>query len=330
MLRHLIKGLVTCVPGAYKAFSRATTGGTCSASYCYSVWLRHLVKAHESGLSTNPATVAELGPGDSIGIGLAALVTGARQYHALDIVRFANDESNLTILDDIVALVRRRADIPGDTEWPEVIPRLESYAFPQHILDCQRLDAALAQPRLEAIRASIRRTQTNPLVQYHVPWNDRAVVRPNSVDMIFTQAVLEHVDDLAWTYECLRSWLRPEGFMSNTVDFRCHGTAREWDGHWSYPSLVWKMIRGRRPYLINRQPFSTHERLLRDAGFHLHYFERVRSASTLSRSCLPDPVSMSDDDLTTSCAFMQATPFVAPLHSSRCGSEKDTVGELTT
>ncbi|MBM4372890.1 MAG: hypothetical protein FJ098_14650, partial [Deltaproteobacteria bacterium] len=79
-LRQLLWGIATFVPGV-RFLDRRGTGGTGSARYCYSVWLRHLVLAKDRGLLDQvPATVAELGPGDSIGIGLAALLSGATAY----------------------------------------------------------------------------------------------------------------------------------------------------------------------------------------------------------------------------------------------------------
>lgn len=318
MFRQLAKGFAACVPGVYRAFSRAKTGGTCSASYCYSVWLRHLVRAHLAGLSTCPETVAELGPGDSIGIGLAALVTGAARYYALDIVEFANASTNVAVFDEIVEMVRCRAEIPGDDEWPGIVPRLESYAFPSDILDDNRLTYALRQSRLDSIRSSILAGAGDGFVQYQVPWNSGTVIRPHSVDMILTQAVLEHVDDLAWTYECLHRWLKRDGFMSNTIDFGSHGTANDWDGHWKYSDLTWKIIRGRRPYLINRKPFSTHERMLEGAGFVVHACERHWEQSTMNPARAPSAArSMSPDDLATSRAFMQATPKQHPAQISQ-------------
>src|SRR5450631_2613031 len=80
------------------------TGGTISGRYCYSVWLWHLVYAANSGLQTRPRVVAELGPDDSLGTGIAALLSGAEQYFALDAVSHANAEHNLGILDELVAL----------------------------------------------------------------------------------------------------------------------------------------------------------------------------------------------------------------------------------
>jgi hypothetical protein len=63
--RRLLMGLATYLPGGPRLAVKST-GGTVSARYCYLVWLRHLVLAERSGLSTNPTVVAELGPGDSL------------------------------------------------------------------------------------------------------------------------------------------------------------------------------------------------------------------------------------------------------------------------
>ncbi len=91
-VKQLLYGVATFVPGFKKLRIRGT-GGTISARYCYSVWMRHLVIAKENGLNTSPRIVAELGPGDSLGIGLAALIGGCDRYFAFDIVRFANNIS---------------------------------------------------------------------------------------------------------------------------------------------------------------------------------------------------------------------------------------------
>ncbi len=49
------------------------TGGTVSARYCYSVFMRHRVIAAQYGMIQPPTTVVELGLGDSLGIGLMAI-----------------------------------------------------------------------------------------------------------------------------------------------------------------------------------------------------------------------------------------------------------------
>ena len=120
-IRALAKGLATRVPGL-RAFACRHSGGTESARYCYSVWLRHLVMAGNAGVSTRPERVAELGPGDSFGIGLAGMLSGTDHYLAFDAKPHARVERNLAVFAELVELFSRRAPIPGETEFPEVFP----------------------------------------------------------------------------------------------------------------------------------------------------------------------------------------------------------------
>src|SRR3981081_1310518 len=91
--RSLIVGMATYVPGLRGQTGRRT-GGTVSARYCYSVWSRHLSILQRSGLPTTFKTMVELGPGDSLGIGLAALLSGVERYIALDVVQHASGAQN--------------------------------------------------------------------------------------------------------------------------------------------------------------------------------------------------------------------------------------------
>src|SRR4051812_33985734 len=95
-LRSLMIGMATYVPGVRRLGGRKT-GGTISARYCYSVWPRHLWMLHRSALRIGFDTVIELGPGDSIGIGLAALLSGVQRYIALDVVPYASQATNLQV-----------------------------------------------------------------------------------------------------------------------------------------------------------------------------------------------------------------------------------------
>jgi hypothetical protein len=80
---------------------------------------------------------------------------------------------------------------------------------------------------------------------------------------------MEHVTDLATAYGVLFAMLRPGGWMSHQIDFRAHGTATAWNGHWQYSETAWKLLVGRRPFLINRAPCSTHVERIKAAGFDI-------------------------------------------------------------
>jgi SAM-dependent methyltransferase len=305
-VKAVLSGLATYVPGYDYT---GATGGTSSARYCYSVWLRHLIMAHSSGLPLGiPTSVAELGPGDSIGIGMAALLSGVEQYYALDVVPYSDLKNNLAIFDELVQLFNGRTPVPADDEFPSLNPKLSDYGFPYGLLGEAALNAALRPRRVADIKSSIEHADSaQSRIVYRAPWTDPALIQTSSIDMIYSQAVLEHVNDLPAVYRAMRLWLKPTGIMSHQIDYRCHGKADSWNGHWGYSDVVWKVIVGRRVYLLNRAPHSEHMALLRFAGFDVFTERVVRNASGLPRTRLASRFrTLTDDDLTTSGAFIVA------------------------
>lgn len=306
--KAFLAGLSTYLPG-YDFLH--PTGGTGSARYCYSVWMRHLILglAHRQ-TPRLPAIAAELGPGDSIGIGLAALLSGVERYYALDLVRYTDLRKNLGIFDELVGLFRSRASVPAEDEFPFLFPKLTNYEFPLHLLDSAQLDRALSAQRIEKIKSSLERSaREDSMIVYKAPWSDAAVIREHSVDLIYSQAVLEHVDNLADAYETMHRWLKPQGTMSHQIDFKCHGKADTWNGHWTYSDLAWKLVVGRRPYLLNRVPHSEHVRLLRESRFRIVSDNVIHTPSVLHRTQLARRFrALSEVDLTTSGAFVVAVP----------------------
>lgn len=96
--------------------------------------------------------------------------------------------------------------------------------------------------------------------------------------------------------------------MSHQIDYRSHGKADEWNGHWTYSDAAWKVVVGRRPYLLNRAPHSEHVRLLREAGFDIVAMDLQRAAA-LPRGRLAQRFrDLSNDDLTTCGAYIVAAP----------------------
>lgn len=310
-VRVLAVGLATLIPGVKHLASRRT-GGTVSGRYCYSVWLRYLVKAHACGLSPHPRVVAELGPGDSLGVGMAALISGADRYYGFDVVRYADAERNLAAFDEIVALFQRRAAIPDVAEFPLVRPLLDDYTFPHHILTEDRLAAALHPERLATIRRVLASLPDVPAgdapIQYFAPAYDLAALPERTVDMVFSQTVMEYPEDLHGTYRELHRWLVPGGFMAHDIDFSALGSANNWNGHWAYSDLLWNALCGHRRYrLTNRQPHSAHVGILRALGLAIVCDEPIRDHSGLKRDRLaPRFAALTDEDLVTRTAFIIA------------------------
>jgi hypothetical protein len=250
------------------------TGGTNSARYCYSVWMRHLVRLHETGLKQVPCSMAEFGPGDSLGIGLSAMLSGVDRYYAFELVEFASFATSLPIFEELVDLFTKREPIPDNREFPGVGPAISDFKFPADILTEEVLERTLAKDRIEKIRGLLSDSEAGQAVpndfclKYIVPWENYQGEYPK-VDLIISQAVFEHIDHLDNAYKVMGEILLPSAFMSHTIGFESHGYARKWNGHWGYSDACWRLIRGNRPYLINREPVSTHLTLAGENHFEM-------------------------------------------------------------
>src|SRR5580704_3770590 len=101
----LAKGAATYVPFAYSVLGqkRMMPAGV-TAEYCYRVALKHLLLADEITGNGVPDVVAELGPGDTIGVGIASLLSGASRYIGIDVRRFLDADASRAIARELVAL----------------------------------------------------------------------------------------------------------------------------------------------------------------------------------------------------------------------------------
>ena len=283
-------------------------GKTQNARYCYSVWMRHLVSACATG--GVPKVVAEIGPGRSVGCGIAALLCGAEMYYGFEIVLYSDLASQCGILDEIAALLRQRAPIPDDREFPNVSPKLSDYRFPAHLLTDEALAASLAPERVEAIRRDLMEPENErrAMIRYIAPWFEQGA-GDGICDFLFSQAVLEHVDELDNAYAAMARMLRPGGRMSHQIDLRSHSPSPYWNRQWGYGDRAWRRIRSVRPYYINREPLSTHLALLEKHGFALD-LTRVKEPTgvkTLPRSRLaPRFRGVSDADMRACGVYLVA------------------------
>lgn len=322
----LIVGLATYLPGVPHLSARKT-GGTVSARYCYTVWLRHLCMLHQHSLPTTFETVVELGPGDSLGTGLAAMLSGAERYVALDVVQYADPARNLQMLEDLIALFRNRTPIPDELEFPLVHPPLPSYAFPD-FLTAAHLDAALTSARLGRMHAALTNPGTSPsdarLICYAAPWTVGTIGNA-VVDLVFSQGVLQFVRDLPGTYMGMARWLKPGGVMSHEIPFQSLGITKEWNGHWACSDALWTLATGRRRHANNREPHSTHIALMQRAGCQIVSDERALRRSRISRAQLaPRFHHLTDEDLITSSALMQAVKRASSIVTQHANEQSAT------
>jgi len=299
---HVNKHLLTArlLAGGVKSFlpvrkKYTGTGGSDSARYCYGAWLRHAMVIAEAVPNLRPRIIAELGPGDSLGLGLAALLSGIERYVALDVLAHTNIEANVKMLSVLAALFRARAEIPGEDEFPELYPRVAERRFPVKALTTLGLVPDVGDDRLGAIRQAIVDSNgaapAEAAIRYLCPW-PTASLEPASIDLVVSQAVLQDmdhwtgVDALSTAFEAMSRWLKPGGVMSHQVNLAFPDT-QHWNQHWAYDELTWKVIRGRRPYYVNRVPVSEYLRLCERFGFDLAAVTPVVADGGVPRVKLP-------------------------------------------
>lgn len=307
-IKNLIRGALTyTIPSIIQ--KRVGGGSSHSARYCYSVFMRHFVLLKEKGLKDFPKVVAEIGPGESIGVGLAALIAGAERYYGFDVVSYSIPKREQKIFEELVELFSKKTPIPNEVEFPEIKPTLKTYDFPDQIFSANYLEKVLDPKRIEKFRQALRSKNGNTanVISYKVPWFEKSITEKNSVDWIFSQAVMEHVEDLEGSYTSMTTWLKKGGIMSHQIDFKSHGLSPFWNGHWTFPSLIWKIIKGNNPYLLNRKTYDEHLALLSKNSFSILHQHLIKKTDGFSKVFLAkDYQNFSKETLEIAGAFIIA------------------------
>ena len=312
-LRLMLGGLKSYFPVLHAGYKGAV--GRTTGAYCYSVWMRHLSIITKAVPTFAPRVVVELGPGDSLGLGCAALLSGAEQYVALDVVAHANTEHDVKVLDELVDLFEHHAPIPDGRVFPNLQPKLTAYNFPSRLFADDggrrlRLDPA----RIQAIRSALIERQDvlydNLPIGYCAPWGPRTIDR-QSVDLVITQAVLQDMghepakSELAGTFQAMSRWLKKGGVMSHQINFAFPG-GTEWNHHWRYSDAAWRLVRGNRPFFENRVPLSAYLALCEENDFEVVSVKRVEEEGIPREKAAPRFRDLPEDDFRTASAHVVA------------------------
>lgn len=311
-LKFIAQGLVTYLPFKVEFLPSHTKQFVSSrvreitdyadiAGSCYTSWFRFLVSMGKLA----PLRVAEIGPGDSLGVGIAAFLSGANTYYPIDRFKRDSNYDNLRLLDELLKRFNTRASIPDDAAYPRAYPRLQSYEFPGALMP--NLEKNLAPERIQKIREAITQIQAGNtigrcdevLIQY-LQDNEEP-----PVDCVVSAATMEHVEDPGAVYRRTWNMLVPGGTFAHNAGLDCHSTAPLWNAQYTYSDFVWRLIRGRTMYLINRWPNSWHLESLKQLGFIIDENKPGRLSSRLERADLAKKFKdIPDDDFTVKLMFI--------------------------
>ena len=266
---HLVKGVLSLIgPLTSWRFRHSHTGGTDSPEYCMKMWTQFLRLLVDAGFEPRGTTMVELGPGDTLGLGLSAMLSGVAQYTGLDAVPYARDFQPQPFLDAL-------GKVPITIEDSRFVRRVTGTAY-------------------ENLRQDLSHR-----LHYIAPWKPRDVA-PETADLVLSCGVLHHMEDLGSIYRTTYEWLKPGGYACHWIPFTASSLSPHWNGHWAYSDLEWRIARGGRPFFINRQPMSAHVQAAKDVGFDVLTTEAIPATGGLPLSDLaPRFQQMEKSDLTT-------------------------------
>lgn len=265
------------------------------ATYCYGVWIKHLTLLTQAGMPL-PTAIAEIGPGDSLGVGIAALLSGVKLYHAYDTASNGTPAGDLPIVRELAAMFARRDPRPTKG-WPDFDRYLGTGLFPRTILPDSILESSLSEAHVSDVEKAFvsARTGASGFVRYIAPWTSEVSAQVQ-YDLILSHSVLQYVDDLDQQFRTYATMLRPGGWMSHQVDLSSLGITQSWNGHLAYGRRLWRIVRGHRDFGPNRLLPAHYLKRLRDCGFEVIQLERLQRHDGLRRSQLASEFRQFSDD----------------------------------
>jgi SAM-dependent methyltransferase len=286
--------------------------GHVSAERPYGIWIKHLVLLRAAGMGKLPDDVAEFGPGDSTGVGLASLLSGVRKYCGFDAAHFVDTERDVGLVGEIAQLVRQRA--AAQKGWPDIAQYLHDPAWADvmaptasSVERVRELAAALAHAVVTAYEPGDPRP-----IRVLAPWQPHACQFRAEFDMVFSHSVVQYVDDIDHFFTACAALLRPGGWMSHQIDLSSMRMTRTWNGHLAYSDAVWRFVTSRQPYFPRRWLVPDYLAAARRAGLQVMQVSRLQDPTGLSRNRLALPFhAYPDEELQCRGAFLVARKPIA-------------------
>jgi SAM-dependent methyltransferase len=200
-------------------------------AYAFAVFRKHYEAAGFA--SRSDFTVLELGPGDSLLTALFSRALGATHTWLVDVAPLAAQDISLFVEAEQM-LSGLNLPVPGGATTPSAGAALE------------QLSASYLTEGLASLRT----------------------IPNGAVDLIFSQAVLEHVrlSDFTTIAKEMRRILKPDGMASHVIDFRDH--LQNGLNNLRFSQRIWESeFMARSGFYTNRLTWPQMEKQFRDASF---------------------------------------------------------------
>ncbi len=232
----------------------------------------HILGIEKSAISEylNDKTLLEYGPGDTAGVALLMYAHGARKVYCVDRFPLANfSDFSLSVFSSLFS------KLEGDVR--------------------HRAEACFNEQGTPSSGFDTR------AIEYLVKSNGLSGLK-NEVDIVFSRAVLEHVNDLSATFEDMYEALVNNGVSIHQVDLKSHGLhKRNSLDFLTWPDTLWHLMYSHKG-VPNRYRVNAYKELIDKSGFQLrllaHTLLAQDSELTEVRPYLIDRFKgLSDEDL---------------------------------
>lgn len=183
--------------------------------------------------------ILELGPGGSLGFGLLALEAGAKKYLAID------DGTHTFIEKSRVLQYRKLLKNPRDIDH-YFIHTKEGFTYNTEVLKYESIDQESRYPMPD-----------------------------DSVDIIYSCAVLEHIHDLDLCFSEMTRVLKEGGIMYHEVDLRDHIFSQESLWFLTISDFWFRTLFSHTGGFVNRKRLSGYQNTAKKYGLSIVSFESI-------------------------------------------------------
>lgn len=260
----ILKGLITYIPyvsGYIDNKKESSKHSGSNAYFSYSLWLSILVYLNENETKASLEKVGEVGNGGSFGAGFCSLLSGSKEYYSFEIMGFVDFQNQITLLNDVYELFKRKAPI---RKYSNLNIQIKSYDYPDALI-------TISEKRQETVYLELLEELTNKMIHSKyiriVPnWEK---VDSKQLSFVFSRAVMEHVNNPEQVYFAIYRHLKNESFHLHDIEFHSHGITKSITGHYKISEFLWQIITGRRKFFLNRWSLFDHLSSINKNGFEV-------------------------------------------------------------
>lgn len=209
---------------------------------------KDLISRSQGRLDITDKVVLEVGPGNSMGMGLLFLAYGAKKVYLVD--RFKH------------------------IFWDDY----DGIYYKNFLSEISNQDVPNRSVVKEALRIKNGKIILNPdLLEYHLADATRIPLENSSVDFLFSNAVLEHVRHIELAVQEFARVTKDGGFNIHEVDLRDHFFSKEPLRLLSYSGWLWDFMTCNRPGYSNRLRYSDYCKMFESNKFVIERLLYTRS-----------------------------------------------------